>query len=51
MYILGLTMKSLKSLGGLEAIAKVNQRKAAKLYAEVDRTGFYRGTAEGDDLS
>ncbi len=45
-YILGLTMKWLKSLGGLAAIARVNERKAATLYAEVDRTGFYRGTAD-----
>ncbi|MGH9204087.1 MAG: 3-phosphoserine/phosphohydroxythreonine transaminase, partial [Vicinamibacterales bacterium] len=45
-YILGLTMKWLKSLGGLSAIATINQRKAVKLYAEVDRTGFYRGTAQ-----
>jgi phosphoserine aminotransferase len=45
-YILGLTMKWLKSLGGLAAIARINERKAAKLYAEVDRTGFYRGTAQ-----
>jgi phosphoserine aminotransferase len=26
-------------------MATVNRRKAQKLYAEVDRTGFYRGTA------
>ncbi len=45
-YILGLTMKWLKSLGGLEAIQRINERKAAKLYAEIDRTGFYRGTAQ-----
>jgi len=45
-YILGLTMKWLKSLGGLTAIARINERKAAKLYAEIDRTGFYRGTAQ-----
>jgi phosphoserine aminotransferase len=45
-YILGLTMKWLKSLGGLQAMAKINERKAARLYAEVDRTGFYRGTAQ-----
>jgi phosphoserine aminotransferase len=45
-YILGLTMKWLKSLGGLPAIGALNQRKAAKLYAEIDRTGFYRGTAQ-----
>ena len=50
-YILGLTMKYLRSIGGLEAIAKLNQRKAAKLYAEIDRTGFYRGTARKHDRS
>jgi phosphoserine aminotransferase len=50
-YILGLTMKWLKSLGGLAAIARVNERKAATLYAEVDRTGFYRGTAEKESRS
>jgi phosphoserine aminotransferase len=44
-------MKWLKSLGGLAAIARVNERKAATLYAEVDRTGFYRGTAEKDSRS
>ena len=50
-YILGLTMKWLRSLGGLDAIAKINQRKAGKLYAEIDRTGFYRGTARKQDRS
>jgi len=50
-YILGLTMKWLKSLGGLTGIAAINQRKAAKLYAEVDRTGFYRGTAQKESRS
>jgi phosphoserine aminotransferase len=50
-YILGLTMKWLRSQGGLDAVAKVNQRKAGKLYAEIDRTGFYRGTARKDDRS
>ena len=38
-------------MGGLEAMAKVNQRKAGKLYAEIDRTGFYRGTARKQDRS
>jgi len=50
-YILGLTMKWLKSLGGLAAIQKINERKAAKLYAEIDRTGFYRGTAQKESRS
>jgi phosphoserine aminotransferase len=47
-YALGLVMKWLIGQGGLPAIAAVNERKAAKLYAEIDRTGFYRGTAHKD---
>lgn len=50
-YILGLTMKWLRSLGGLESIGQINQRKADKLYAEIDRTGFYRGTAQKESRS
>ena len=50
-YILGLTMKWLRSLGGLDAIGQANTRKAGKLYAEIDRTGFYRGTAQKDSRS
>ena len=50
-YALGLVMKWLIRQGGLAAIAKANERKAAKLYAEIDRTGFYRGTAHNDDRS
>ena len=45
-YALGLVMKWLIKQGGLAAIEQVNERKAAKLYSEVDRTGFYRGTAD-----
>jgi phosphoserine aminotransferase len=45
-YTIGLVMKWLLADGGLNAIAAVNERKAAKLYAEIDRTGFYRGTAD-----
>jgi phosphoserine aminotransferase len=45
-YALGLVMKWLIANGGLTAIAKSNERKAAKLYSEIDRTGFYRGTAD-----
>jgi phosphoserine aminotransferase len=50
-YTLGLVMKWLRAQGGLAAIAKINERKAATLYAEIDRTGFYRGTAEKDSRS
>jgi phosphoserine aminotransferase len=47
-YTLGLVMQWLIAQGGLAAMAHVNERKAAKLYAEIDRTGFYRGTAHKD---
>jgi len=50
-YIFRLVMKWLLAQGGLEAIARVNERKAAKLYAEIDRTGFYRGHAAKDSRS
>jgi len=50
-YTTGLVMKWLIAQGGLSAIAAANERKAAKLYAEIDRTGFYRGTAQQDSRS
>ena len=45
-YLMGLVMKWALSQGGLDAVGRNNERKAAKLYAEIDRSGFYRGTAE-----
>jgi phosphoserine aminotransferase len=45
-YILGLTMKWIAALGGLSAVAAINTRKAGLLYAEIDRSGFFRGTAQ-----
>ena len=45
-YVMGLVLKWLVKQGGLEAIEKVNVRKAGKLYAEIDRTGFYRAHAQ-----
>jgi phosphoserine aminotransferase len=50
-YAVGLVIKWLLELGGLPAIAAINQRKAGKLYAEIDRTGYYRGTAKKEDRS
>src|SRR5207344_1623237 len=50
-YILGLVMKWLMAHGGLAGIAAINQRKAARLYAEIDRTTYYRGTAQPDSRS
>ena len=50
-YVLGLTMKWLRSNGGLAGIQAINERKAARLYAEIDRSGFYRGTAQKNSRS
>jgi phosphoserine aminotransferase len=50
-YALGLVMKWLLTRGGLPAIEKTNQKKAGKLYSEIDRTGFYRGAAGKGDRS
>jgi phosphoserine aminotransferase len=50
-YIMRLVLKWLIAQGGLDAIEKHNLRKAEKLYAEIDRTGFYRGHAAKDSRS
>ena len=50
-YVLGLVVQWLLDTGGLTAIAVVNQRKAGKLYTELDRTGFWRPTAQRESRS
>jgi len=40
-YLAGLVFAWIKEQGGLEAIAKVNERKAATLYAAIDDSAFY----------
>ena len=50
-YIMRLVMTWLLKNGGLEAVEKANRRKAEKLYAEIDRSGFYRGHAQKDSRS
>ena len=45
-YVMGLVLKWLVKQGGLEAMAALNARKADKLYAEIDRSGFYRAHAQ-----
>ncbi|HET7697202.1 MAG TPA: 3-phosphoserine/phosphohydroxythreonine transaminase [Vicinamibacterales bacterium] len=47
-YVMRLVMTWLLKNGGLEAMGAANDRKAATLYAEIDRTGFYRGHAHAD---
>jgi phosphoserine aminotransferase len=50
-YVMRLVLAWLLKRGGLEAIARKNAQKAAKLYAEIDRTEFYRGHAHKDSRS
>jgi phosphoserine aminotransferase len=45
-YVMRLVLAWLLRQGGLAAIDKVNTRKSSKLYAEIDRTGFYRAHAK-----
>lgn len=45
------TLKWLKSLGGLEAMYKLNREKAGLLYAEIDRNKLFCGTAAVEDRS
>jgi phosphoserine aminotransferase len=50
-YVVGLVIEWILDLGGLPAITAINERKAGKLYAELDRTGFWRPTAQKDSRS
>ena len=44
-YMLMLTTRWLLAQGGLEGIQEVNERKSGKLYATIDASDFYKGTA------
>ena len=50
-YVVSLVTAWLRDEGGLHAVAARNERKAAKLYAAIDRTDFYRGVADPDSRS
>jgi len=51
-YVVGLVLKWLISIGGLEAIAKHNEAKAAVIYKAIDESGgYYRGHAHADSRS
>ncbi|OUR73790.1 phosphoserine transaminase [Methylophaga sp. 41_12_T18] len=45
-YLAGLVFDWLLKQGGLAAIAKVNQRKAEKLYAAIDNSDFYNNPVD-----
>ena len=46
-----LTMQWLKNMGGIATIEKINNAKAALLYAEIDRNPLFKGTANTEDRS
>lgn len=51
-YMLDLVLEWIAGLGGLPAMAERNARKAALVYAAIDRSsGFYRGHADPDSRS
>ncbi len=51
-YIVGLVMKWLEKMGGLEAIEKINEEKAAFIYNTIDNSnGYYKGTTAKESRS
>ena len=50
-FVMNETLKCLKGIGGVEAMQKINQKKAATLYAEIDRNSMFVGTAAVEDRS
>jgi len=50
-YVMNETLKWIKSVGGVEAIQKMNQQKANLLYNEIDRNSLFVGTAAKEDRS
>ena len=50
-FVINETLKWLKSIGGVEAINRINRQKAALLYEEIDRNSLFVGTAAKEDRS
>ena len=50
-YVVNETLKWIDKLGGLEAIEKINARKAKKLYVEIDRNSIFRSPVQSKDRS
>ena len=50
-YVSMLTLEWLKDLGGIEFIEKVNDKKAALLYNEIDRNPLFKGVVAKEDRS
>ena len=50
-YASMLTLRWLKSIGGLDTIEKINNQKAELVYNEIDQNPLFSGTAEVEDRS
>ncbi|MCQ2140904.1 MAG: 3-phosphoserine/phosphohydroxythreonine transaminase [Bacteroidales bacterium] len=50
-FVMNETLKWVKSIGGVEAIHAINEKKAKTLYDEIDRNSMFIGTAEKDSRS
>ena len=50
-FVMHETLKWLKGIGGVEAINKINKKKAEMLYNEIDRNSMFVGTAAKEDRS
>ena len=50
-FVMNETLKWLKSIGGIDAIHAIDEKKAATLYAEIDRNSLFTGTAAKEDRS
>ncbi len=50
-FVCMLTLRWLKGIGGVAAVEKLNDAKAALLYKEIDENSFFRGTVEKEDRS
>ena len=50
-YVSMLTLRWIKSIGGVAEIEKQNDAKAQLLYTEIDRNPFFKGTAATEDRS
>jgi len=50
-YLAGLVFQWVKDLGGLDAMAVINQRKAQMLYGVIDASGFYTNPVAPDARS
>ena len=50
-YVCMLTLRWLKAQGGVAAIEKINNEKAALLYNTIDKSSIFKGTVNKEDRS